>query len=208
VSWLRVALVAVAVAVLAGAIGYLVGSRQDIPAADSADVGFYQDMITHHEQALQMAAVELASGSDPTIRSFAREITQFQSYEIGLMRQQLADWGIEPGERPDTAMAWMGDPVPVDEMPGLATEEQMDALRRSEGAETDKMFLELMSAHHIGGVAMADAGATLADREDVRRLATTMTRNQAIEVNEFRELAGRLGLDIEIPIVPGHEHDE
>ena len=90
-------------------------------------------MISHHEQALQMAAVELASGSDPTIRSFAREITQFQSYEIGLMRQQLADWGIEPGDRPDTAMGWMGDPVPVDEMPGLATEEQMDALRQLGG---------------------------------------------------------------------------
>jgi uncharacterized protein (DUF305 family) len=208
VSWLRVAVVAVAVAVLAGGIGYLVGRRQDVPAADSADVGFYQDMISHHEQALQMAAIELASGSDPTIRSFAREILQFQSYEIGLMRQQLANWGIEPGERPDEAMAWMGDPVPVEEMPGLATEEQIDALRRSEGAETDELFLELMAAHHIGGVAMTDEAATLVDRDDVRRLASTMARNQAIEVNEFRELAGRLGLDVEVPVVPGHEHDE
>jgi uncharacterized protein (DUF305 family) len=208
VSWLRVVLVAVAVAVLAGAIGYLIGRREDVPAADSADVGFYQDMISHHEQALQMAAVELASGSDPTIRSYAREITQFQSYEIGLMRQQLANWGIEPGDRPDEAMAWMGDPVPVDEMPGLATEQQMDELRNSQGGETDELFLELMAAHHIGGVAMADEGAARAERDDVRQLATTMARNQAIEVNEFRELAGRLGLDVEIPTVPGHEHDE
>jgi uncharacterized protein (DUF305 family) len=208
VSWLRVVVVAVAVAVLAGGIGYLIGSRQDVPAADSVDVGFYQDMISHHEQALQIAAIELASGSDPTVRSFAREILQFQSYEIGLMRQQLANWGIEPGERPDEAMAWMGDPVPVEEMPGLATEEQMDALRRSQGAETDELFLELMAAHHIGGVAMADAAADLAERDDVRQLATTMARNQAIEVNEFRALAERLGLDVEIPVVPGHEHEE
>ena len=56
-----------------------------------------------------------------------------------------------------------------------------------------------MAAHHIGGVAMADEGAALAGRDDVRQLATTMARNQAIEVNEFRELAERMGLDLEIP---------
>ncbi|MGH9116564.1 MAG: DUF305 domain-containing protein [Acidimicrobiales bacterium] len=204
VSWLRVALVAIAVGVLGGAIGYLVGTRQGVPATDSVDVGFYQDMISHHEQAIQMAAVQLASGSDPRVSSFAREILQFQSYEIGLMRQQLAGWGIEPGDRPDTAMGWMGRPVPVDEMPGLATPEQVDALRNSQGAETDALFLELMAAHHIGGVAMADHAAGQAERDDVRRLASTMARNQAIEVNEFRALAERLGLEIEIPAVPDH----
>jgi uncharacterized protein (DUF305 family) len=207
-SWLRVALVALAVGVLGVGIGYLVGTRQGVPAADSVDVGFYQDMITHHEQAIEMAAVELASGSDPTVKSFAREILQFQSYEIGLMRQQLANWGIDPSDRPDTAMGWMGDPIPVDQMPGLATDEQMDALKQSQGSDTDAMFMELMSAHHLGGVAMADHAASTAGTAEVRQLARTMARNQAIEVNEFRELAQRLGLDIDIPTVPGHESDE
>jgi uncharacterized protein (DUF305 family) len=198
-TWLQAAVLGLVLAFLGGAIGYLVASRQGVPDADSLDVGFYQDMISHHEQALQMAAVQLASGSDPTVKSFAREILQFQSYEIGLMRQQLADWGVDPRERPDTAMGWMGEAVPVDEMPGLATEEQMDALRASEGSETDALFLELMAAHHLGGVAMADHAANHAGQDDVRELAATMARNQAIEVNEFRELAERLGLDVDFP---------
>ncbi len=65
-----------------------------------------------------------------------------------------------------------------------------------------------MAAHHIGGVAMADLAADQARRADVRRLAATMARNQAIEVNEFRALAERIGLDVEIATVPGHEDDE
>ena len=53
-------------------------------------------------------------------------------------------------------MAWMGMPVPLDQMPGLATDEQMKQLRDASGAESDKLFLELMAAHHRGGVHMAE----------------------------------------------------
>jgi uncharacterized protein (DUF305 family) len=198
-SWLQAAILGIALAIFGAGIGYLIASRQGVPGADSVDVGFYQDMISHHEQALQMAAVELASGSDPTVKSFAREILQFQSYEIGLMRQQLADWGHDPFERPEMAMGWMGQPIPVDEMPGLATEEQMQQLRESQGSDTDALFLELMAAHHLGGVAMAQHASNHAEETEVRELAATMARNQAIEVNEFREVADRLGLDVDIP---------
>jgi uncharacterized protein (DUF305 family) len=198
-TWLQAAVLGVALAFLGAAIGYLVAGRQGVPDEDSVDVGFYQDMISHHEQALQMAAVQLASGSDPTVSSFAREILQFQSYEIGLMRQQLAEWGVDPFERPDTAMGWMGQSMPVEEMPGLATEEQMQELRDSSGSETDALFLELMAAHHLGGVAMAQQAMNNAEESSVRELASTMARNQAIEVNEFREIADRLGLDADIP---------
>lgn len=194
---------AVAFAFLGGAVGYAVAHQAGAPRADSIDVGFYQDMISHHEQALQMATVELASGSDSTIRSLAREILQAQSYEIGLMRQQLTNWGLASFDRPDTAMAWMGHEVVVDEMPGLATPEQMRELRESEGTATDELVLELMVAHHIGGVEMADHAADHAGATEVRDLAGVMARNQAIEVNEFRAEAERLGFDLDIPEVPG-----
>jgi uncharacterized protein (DUF305 family) len=111
----------------------------------------------------------------------------------------LAGWGIDPFERPDTAMGWMGQSIPVDEMPGLATEEQMQELRDSEGTETDALFLELMAAHHLGGVAMAQHATNHAEEPEVRELAATMARNQAIEVNEFRDVAERLGLDVDFP---------
>ena len=50
------------------------------------------------------------------------------------MSQMLDDWGYDPSDRSDEAMAWMGMPVPVEQMPGLLTDEQIDQMRRTPGA--------------------------------------------------------------------------
>ncbi|MGH9243674.1 MAG: DUF305 domain-containing protein [Acidimicrobiales bacterium] len=210
-SWRQLAVLVAAVAFLGGALGYVLGTRSDRPDADSVDVGFYQDMITHHEQALEMAVAVLADGSDPSVRSFAREILQLQSYEIGLMTQRLVDWGYDPADRPDSAMSWMGHALPVDVMPGLATPDQMRALRDAQGPAVDALFLVLMAAHHVGGVDMAEYAADHASGDDVRDLAAAMARNQRIEINEFANLAERLGLDVDIarPATPGEvDHED
>ena len=65
------------------------------------------------------------------------------------MATRLAQWGRD-GERPETAMAWMHTPVPFQFMPGLATPEQLDALRAARGADADALFLDLMAEHHRG----------------------------------------------------------
>lgn len=96
-------------------------------------------------------------------------------------------------------MGWMDAPVPVDEMPGLATEAQMDALKAAEGAEADALFLDLMAEHHRGGAHMAAFAAEQADDPGVRALAARMARNQAIEIAEFAQTAKRRGFAIEIP---------
>ena len=201
----RVALV-VALLFLAGAAGYFIGARRDDPPAeDSVDAGFLFDMITHHEQALDLAQLELGSGSVPSVNRHAREILQFQAYEIGLMERHLAEWGYRVDERPEQAMAWMGDPVAVAEMPGLATGAELDALANAEGRDRDALFLALMADHHRGGVEMAEHAAEHADDEFVRRLAETVARNQRIEINELEQTREREGLDSS---PPGHEPDE
>ena len=55
------------------------------PGEASADVGFLRDMRTHHENAINLAQIELVSGGEPAVQVFAEEIIRFQSYEIGLM---------------------------------------------------------------------------------------------------------------------------
>jgi uncharacterized protein (DUF305 family) len=195
----RVVALVLAFAWLAGAFGWFLGQRDSDPGARSVEVGFYQDMISHHEQAVAMSLIELQRGTDPTIRSFAQEIVIFQQYEIGLMDQRLADWGFGRSDRADKAMAWMGmPPVDVAEMPGMASDADLDELRAAEGATADAKFLELMSEHHRGGVHMASFAYLEASDAGVRRLAARMQRNQAVEVNEFAQTAERLGFDIEI----------
>src|SRR5690606_21542758 len=102
--WSRLVVLLLAVGFLGGAIGYFIGTDR-APSADSVEVGFAQDMLRYHEQAIELAKIELANGSDPTALAFAEEVLIFQSYEIGLLDQMLADWGYNRQERSDEAMA-------------------------------------------------------------------------------------------------------
>jgi uncharacterized protein (DUF305 family) len=180
----------------AGAIGYVVGAR-DVgrPAGDSVDVGFLQDMISHHEQGIEMSNVELVDGADVGVKGFAREILTFQAYEVGLMEGQLAEWGRAPQDRGATAMAWMDVAVPVDQMPGMASEDEMRLLGQAEGPGVDALFISLMQDHHRGGVHMAAHAAEAASDPAVRALAARMARNQRIEIGELDAARQRAGLD-------------
>lgn len=199
-SWMKVAVLGVALTFLGFAIGVFV-NRDTSPSASSVDVGFYQDMITHHEQALEMSQLVIARGSSTEVRNLAIEVLNFQSYEIGWMDESLQEWGYRRGDRSDTAMAWMGMPVPFDQMPGMATEAQMDELETAEGSAEDVLWLELMAEHHRGGLHMAEYAAEHAESSSVRTLAQRMARNQAIEINEYAAAAERLGLDVTIETV-------
>lgn len=197
-TWVRAVVLAAATAFLGVAVGVFV-SRDDPPGEGSVDVGFYQDMLTHHQQALGVATLQLANGEDPVVRSYAREVLMFQSQEIGVMRQTLVDWGHDPGRRPDEAMAWMGMPVPTDQMPGLLSDEQLAEMDEARGADADRLFLELMAEHHRGGLHMAEEAGTEASDEGVRRLADIIARSQAQEINEYRQHAASAGFDVDIP---------
>jgi uncharacterized protein (DUF305 family) len=192
----RVVAVVLVALFFGGAVGYFIGVGRP-PGNDSVDVGFYRDMTAHHDQAIQMALTELANGENTTVRAFAQEVVIFQRWEMGRMYEQLLDWDAGTGPQ-DTAMRWMGMPVPSTAMPGLATEEQLQALRDAEGADADALFLDLMAEHHRGGAHMSAYAATHADDPDVRALAQLMKRNQGIEIAEFRQTAERLGFDVDI----------
>ena len=206
-SWPRVLVLGAALAFLGFAVATFVG-RDRSPGPDSVDVGFAQDMISHHEQALEMAQVELVNGTDPTVLSFAREILIFQSKEIGSMERLLDDWGSARGDPARTAMSWMGMATSVEQMPGMATKDEMAQLRSAKGADADALFLELMARHHVGGIHMADYAAENASTSEARDFAAIVGRNQAVEVNEYAQTAERLGLPVqiqrvEVPPVPG-----
>jgi uncharacterized protein (DUF305 family) len=200
-SWAKVAVLGVALAFLGFAVGVFV-TRDRPPGADSADVGFLQDMISHHEQAIEVSRLVEQYGEDPTVRSFATDVLGLQSYEIGVMTEKLRRWSFTPSDRSDQAMAWMDMPVPVDQMPGRLTDEEMAEISQARGTELDQLFLEKMAEHHRGGIHMAQAATQLVDDDDIRALAERMVRNQSSEINEYRGTARTLGFDIDIEPAP------
>ena len=96
----------IAALVLGGAIGWRITKSTDAPerpGQGSVDVGFFQDMVTHHNQAVAMGFSYLEHGTDPLLRQIAGEIVGYQASEIGVMNDHLAQWG-QQGTEGSTAM--------------------------------------------------------------------------------------------------------
>lgn len=164
---------------------------------NEADVGFMQDMIYHHNQAIQMSKILLfQEGIDRDVRAFAEEFISDQRFEQGIFNALLARFG-HPVTNPDgTAMGWMGPPFPVDQMAGMATEEQMQTLRDADGDELVTWFIALMSEHHLGGLHMADVVIREGRDEALRNIARGMLSNQRDEILDLGRARERLGLPI------------
>jgi uncharacterized protein (DUF305 family) len=196
-SALQAVALVVALLFFGGIVGWLVQDRASEPDPSAVDVGFFQDMITHHEQALELSFPVVRDGADSSVRQHAQEILLFQVREIGIMQTYLQQWGVDINQRPDQAMTWMDmTPVPVHQMPGLATDEQLGELQAATGADADQLFLELMIRHHLGGIHMAEYAAEHASEATTRELAEQMATVQSREVGELRAIQERLGYPI------------
>jgi uncharacterized protein (DUF305 family) len=185
----------VVVGLFAGAAIWALQGDDDAPLPMNAvDVGFLQDMIDHHEQALLISDLYLDDNADGAAGPYAREVIMFQERDLGWMRDWLAEEGYSPGEADRIAMEWMGEPTPVAEMTGMQTPERLQELADAAGEDADRLFFEIMSDHHLGGVHMADHAAANGQREEIVQFAESVSRNQRIEVVEYRQAMERLGL--------------
>lgn len=187
---------AVVLALMVGVGGVLVYQKATTPGAGSVDVGFMQDMTTHHQQAVEMASVVAENGADPDIRAFAREILVFQQYEVGYMEALLEDWGQWPFPQDRTAMEWMGMSSAPADMPGMQTEAKIQQLADAKGADVDALFIPMMIDHHRGGVHMAEYAAKHASDPRVRALAQRIVTQQSGEIADFQRAAKRLGVPL------------
>ena len=166
----------------------------DAPAFGAVEVGFLQDMIDHHEQALVISNTLLDANPDGDAASYARDVILFQTRDIGRMETWLDDAGYTRGSPDRTAMVWMSEPSTVDTMPGMATPEQLQELADARGADADRLFFELMSTHHLGGVHMADYAAEHTDVPWLRTFMEAVSYGQQIEVVEYEQAMERFGL--------------
>lgn len=188
-----VALVALGIALLlVGAAGGYALHKDERPAAGSVDVGFLQDMRLHHDNAVRLGLLYLAKGKAdrPTkLYAIANEVVGEQQFENGIMVQLLTQWGRPTQNETDEVMAWMSMPVAPDKMPGLVSEDTFGEFQAATGAEADRMFADLLIAHHQGGVHMADEAAQHAGTARVRQLAAAMASAQRGEINELQAFA-------------------
>ncbi|MGW0855706.1 DUF305 domain-containing protein [Streptomyces sp. NPDC002690] len=200
------------------------GPGQGLPAVDSADAGFAQDMAVHHEQAVEMSFVVRDGTHDQDVRRLAYDIAHTQSNQRGMLLGWLDLWGLPKIATTGAPMAWMGAEKGTDHagamagmdgmdgmdhpdgmghgpdrsgagatMTGMATAAELKRLGAARGRDAEVLFLQLMTDHHKGGIAMARACAERCAVPAERRLAQGMVDAQQSELGLMADLLAERG---------------
>jgi len=185
-------------------------AEQAIEIANSSyspnDTRFMQDMIPHHNQAVQMAELVAERTNRQELVDVAGRINVSQADEIAFMQQWLQRRGEEV---PDpTAHAAMHT---AHTMAGMATPEQMAELAQSEGTAFDKLFLTLMIRHHEGAVKMVEELLKLpgsAHDPVLFDFTTDVTNSQTAEIERMNALLVSLSPDPRAGLAPGLDDAE
>jgi uncharacterized protein (DUF305 family) len=131
-----------------------------------------------------MSMIAHANSTNPAVVNLAGDIALTQHGQINYMQAWLRDWHLSPTGS-QAPMAWMPDSagsVVNGLMPGMATPEEMAALRKATGKDLDIQYLTLMRQHHLGGIHMAQGILKLSHNDDVTWLAQTMVTSQQGEI--------------------------
>ncbi len=177
-----------------------------------ADVRFMQDMIPHHQQAVEMAALVRGRSNTKAVVDIAARIDASQADEIRFMQ----DWLRERGQTaPDPGAGHAahaghdmghGDHSGHGMMAGMATPEQMKQLAAARGAAFDRLFLERMIAHHEGAIVMADtllAAGGSAYEPQLFQFVNDVVNEQQGEIERMNVLLAGLSSDPRIGLKAG-----
>lgn len=146
---------------------------------NAADRAYVRNMIEHHGQALTMSALAPDRASADGVKRLAERIAAAQKPEIGAMEGWTARYpapSAAPGGHDHAAMS------------GMATEQQLKELTDARGADFDRLFLALMTAHHEGAVNMAGEALASGNNTAVEEMATEVVATQSAEIHRMRSM--------------------
>lgn len=154
----------------------------------AADVMFVQMMLPHHEQAVAMSTTLLnKNGVNPEVTALAEQITAAQQPEIDTMKSWLTAWSQQ--EKSDGGMGGMDHGSGAD---GMATDAQLKEFQAADGAAGQKMYLEMMTAHHQGAITMAQNEIRDGKNPQAIQLAKDIVATQEQEITVMKDLVAKL----------------
>jgi uncharacterized protein (DUF305 family) len=178
---IAVVLAALGTAVLVSACG---GAPTRPIQHNAADVTFAQNMIPHHQQALEMAAMVPSHTANRNVIVMAKHISADQRSGIDALHQLLEQWG-EPTGRDHDGHGGMG-------MDGMVDAATMNKLPSLNGDAFDELWLRSMIRHHKGAVTMATTEMTNGEDPTAVKMAKMIVDWQQIEIGRMNALLGPL----------------
>jgi len=174
-------------------------SSQTSPAAQPAgfndqDVDFATNMIPHHQQAIEMAAMVPDRSTDPAVIKLASDISAAQGPEIETLKVFLVQWkqGADtpaPSEAPGGPADHQGMD-PSMNMQGMVDAAAIANLASLKGPEFDKLWMQSMISHHEGAIEMANAEIAGGANVDAKTLAQQIVTAQQGEITQMKQMLG------------------
>ena len=170
-------------------------SAAEHPAGfNDQDVDFATNMIPHHQQAVEMAAMVPDRSTNPAVLKLAADISAAQGPEIETLKVFLVQWK-EGGDDPTTSQS--PDPHeghdgmdPSMNMQGMVDAAAIANLASLKGAEFDKSWMQAMIAHHEGAIQMANAEIASGTNVDAKKLAQQIVTAQQGEITQMKQMLG------------------
>ena len=134
----------------------------DMVAMVKDDQTFIEQMIPHHQEAVDTSKIIIAKTNDPELKQFAQKVINDQNKEIGEMKEWYKTWFNKDYTGTSTAM--MGD------------------LSKLSGMDLDKAYVKGMIEHHQGAIDMANKIQPSTQRQEIKTLATNIVSSQTKEV--------------------------
>ncbi len=128
------------------------------------DQSFLQEMIPHHQEAVESSNQVLKTTTNPELKTFAQNVITAQTKEINDMKSWYKTWFNKdyiPNNNYMSMMSGMGDDT---------------------GKYLDKDYIQGMMMHHQGAIQSATKILGISKRPELIKLATDITNNQSKEI--------------------------
>lgn len=129
----------------------------------SSDKDFINQMVPHHQEAIETSEIIIAKTSNPELKKFAENVIKAQNLEVNQMNQWSVDWFGSSVEKV-MYMAMMPD------------------LTKLEGDALDRAYIAGMIGHHEGAIKMAQEILPITTRPELKTLAENIINSQTEEV--------------------------
>lgn len=145
------------------------------PADAPYDLQFIDTMILHHQEGIAMAELAAQKATRPEIKAFGSTMAADQKAEIAQMRFMRNQW-------------YVSSPPAVNvNLPGMESHDMnIDHMTSLTGPEFDRMFIDMMTSHHEGAVAMSRDALVRGEHHELKSLAQQIIDKQESEIRKMK----------------------
>jgi uncharacterized protein (DUF305 family) len=158
------------------------------PMGMQHDQHFIEQMIPHHQSAVEMAELALSQAKHPELKQLAANIKASQTQEIKDMQVWYKQWygkAVPPVPKDEMGMMGMGrrGGMPIG-MGMMRMQTDLTALKNA--SDFDRVFMQQMIPHHQMAVMMSSMILN-SSHPELRSLAQAIIKSQTAEIQKMQQ---------------------